>query len=419
MDQQQGSVLSPYRVLDLTEGEYLLGGRLMGDLGADVIQIEKPGGSPSRSRGPFYKDIADREKSLFWFAFCLNKRGITLDIESADGREMFKKLVGTAHFVFESFQPGYLDKLGLGYSALSQINPGIILVSITHFGQNGPKSNYKGTELTDWASGSALYASGDPDRPPCVTAVPLAGQQGATAAVLGALTAHWYRKTNGEGQHVDVSIQEVMEWHAMCYAQFWSCSQIEVGRGGWGRPINAKVYGKGGFACKDGYSSVVIGGTTAWMLEATVKLHQWMEKEGMLPDWLKDYDWATFDLSKFQEQAEYDRYMEPAKNFLATRTKAELWRAAVDKKMFTAPVRDFKDNFEDVHMRAREFWVDIAHPELGEVITYPGACFKLNESPLTFKHRAPLIGEHNQDIYQGDLGLSGEQMAFLKANRVI
>ncbi len=411
--------LSPYRVLDLTEGECLLAGRMMGDLGADVIQIEKPGGSPSRNKPPFYKDIPHPEKSLFWFAFCLNKRSITLDIETADGRELFKKLVGTAHFVLECFEPGYMESLGLGYQTLKQINPGIILTSITPFGQTGPKAHYKGSELISWAASDMLYSGGDPDRPPVATATPLAGQQASMAAVFGSLTAHWHRRKSGRGQHVDVSKQEVMEWITMLYSQFWPCMKMEITRLGWGRPLNPRVYARGGFPCKDGYASITMSAAALWILKGTRNLFTWIEEEGMLPDWLKDYDWANYDLSKFKEQAEIDRYQDPAKNFFATKTKAELYQAGLDRGTMTAPARDFKDNFEDPHIRARGFWSDIEHDDLEDSITYPGACFRMSESPLSFRRRAPYIGEHNQAIFVDELGISKDQLVILKSNHVI
>ena len=418
MDQQQ-LALSPYRVLDLTEGECLLGGRMMGDLGADVIQIEKPGGSPSRSREPFYKDIPDPKKSLFWFSFCLNKRSITLNIETVDGQDLFRRLVASAHFIFESFEPGYLDSLGLGYQSLSQINPGIIMASITPFGQIGPKAHYKWTELIGWASSGTLNSSGDPDRAPSVPNIPIVGQQGAMAAVLGALTAHWHRRITGEGQHVDISIQEVMEWNTLNGIQWWDCQHVEVPRVGWGMPISPKTFMPHGFPCKDGYAHFPMSAGSLWLLKATRELHKWMVEDGMEADWLKDYDWANLDYGKFQKQEDLVPYLEPVENFLATKTKAELWQAAIKRRTLTGPVRDFKDNFEDPHLRDPGFWVDIKHPELNnDVITYPGSCFKLSKSPGSFR-KAPLIGEHNQDIYEGELGLSKQQMTFLRSNRVI
>lgn len=127
--------MGPYRVLDLTDEKGLLCGKLFADLGADVIKVERPGGDPARNIGPFYKDIPDPQKSLFWFAYNTGKRSITLNIESSDGQQLLKRLVKSADFLVESFTPGYMDKLGLGYQALSQLNPRLIMTSITAFGQ--------------------------------------------------------------------------------------------------------------------------------------------------------------------------------------------------------------------------------------------------------------------------------------------
>ena len=140
---KEEAFLAPYRVLDLTDERGLFCGKILGDLGADVIKIEKPGGDPVRNIGPFYHDIPDPEKSLFWFAFNTNKRGITLNLEAHDGREIFKRLVKSSDFVIESFEPGYLAGLGLAYSALREINSRLIMVSITPFGQTGPYAHYK------------------------------------------------------------------------------------------------------------------------------------------------------------------------------------------------------------------------------------------------------------------------------------
>src|SRR5579884_2719747 len=159
-------LLRPYRVLDLTNELGELAGRILADLGADVIKIEPPDGDPSRWRPPFYGDRPDPEASLPWWASNLNKRSITLDLEYASGQALFRRLVQTADFVLESFQPGYLDQLGLGYHSLAEINPRIILTSITPFGQTGPYRHYPATDLTLQALGGFLYVNGDADRPP-------------------------------------------------------------------------------------------------------------------------------------------------------------------------------------------------------------------------------------------------------------
>ena len=199
--------LSPYRVLDLSEGGCMIGGRILGDLGADVIRIEPPEGSASRI-APFYKDIRDPEKSLFWFAYSANKRGITLDLSKVSGRNLFKKLVKTADIIIESYAPGYMDSLRLGYNDLCRIKPDIIMASITPFGQTGPKAHRKSSDLTTWASGGYMNACGEPDRAPVWISFPQTALYGGTEAAIGALTALWHRQNTGEGQHVDVSMQE-------------------------------------------------------------------------------------------------------------------------------------------------------------------------------------------------------------------
>ena len=146
-EEQKPPMLDRYRVLDLTDERGFLCGKVLGDLGADVIKVEKPGGDAARRIGPFYKDIPHSEKSLYWFAYNSNKRGITLDIETPDGREIFRKLVKGADFVIESFAPGYMAGLGLGYEELSGINPGVIMVSISHFGRAGRTAGIKAVTL--------------------------------------------------------------------------------------------------------------------------------------------------------------------------------------------------------------------------------------------------------------------------------
>ncbi|MFA4837199.1 MAG: CoA transferase, partial [Dehalococcoidia bacterium] len=158
---QREQALSSYRVLDLTDEKGYLCGRILGDLGADVIKIEPPQGDPGRNIGPFYKDMSDPEKSLLWFSYNYNKRGITLDLTKGAGKEILKKLVKNADFLIESFPPGYLDGLGLGYEDLCEINERLVFTSITPFGQSGPYRDYKGPDLIGMALGGYLYLTGD------------------------------------------------------------------------------------------------------------------------------------------------------------------------------------------------------------------------------------------------------------------
>ena len=169
---QKDYLLTPYRILDLTGEHGLMCGKVLGDFGAEVIIVEPPGGHPARSIGPFYKDERHPEKSLFWFAFNTSKKSITLDIMHSEGQQLLKELVRQTDIVVESFAPGYLDDLGLSYATLSAIKPDLIFTSITPFGQTGPRSNWKGTDLTLQARSGMQYLLGDPDRAPVRISVP-------------------------------------------------------------------------------------------------------------------------------------------------------------------------------------------------------------------------------------------------------
>jgi crotonobetainyl-CoA:carnitine CoA-transferase CaiB-like acyl-CoA transferase len=165
-------MLSPYRVLDLTDEGALICGQILGDLGADVILVEPPGGVNARNLGPFCGDQHNLDRSLNFWALNRNKRSVTVDLETAAGRENLLQLVKTADILVESFAPRYLDQLGLGYRALAEINPAVIVISITPFGQQGPKAKWAATDLTVTAASGALLITGDEDRPPVVTSVP-------------------------------------------------------------------------------------------------------------------------------------------------------------------------------------------------------------------------------------------------------
>ena len=249
------------RVLDLCEGKGHLCGKILGDLGADVIQIEKPGGDPARHTGPFYGNHPDPEKSLWWFAFNMHKRGITLDIEAAEDRDLFKHLVRDADFVIESFEPGYMEKIGLGYSELERINPRVILVSVNAFGQTGPYARFKAPDIVLMSMGGQAFMAGDADRPPVQISFPHAWQLAALHACVGALNAHYYREKSGEGQHVDSSGQAGVAWTNLNANVTWDMHQIDTSRGGTARPIKrfnddgsiTEIFNQTVYPCKDGY----------------------------------------------------------------------------------------------------------------------------------------------------------------------
>ena len=193
-------LLPPWRALDLTDEKGFLCGKILGDCGADVIKVEKPGGDISRRIGPFYKDIADPEKSLFWFAYNTSKRGITLNLEKATGREIFQKLIKNADILIEDTKPGRMAALGLGYRKLKSINPSLVMTSITPFGQTGPYKNYKGSGLTSWHMGGIGYVTphwaGTTEQEPLRALQTGSFVTGITAAVATMCALHVQRYPN-------------------------------------------------------------------------------------------------------------------------------------------------------------------------------------------------------------------------------
>ncbi len=417
MQTETEGLLSPYRVLDLTDEKGLVCGRILGDFGADVIKIERPGGDPCRNIGPFYHDIPAPEKSLFWFAYCASKRGITLNIESADGKQLFEKMVKSADVVVESFPPGYMDGLGLGYRNLSQVNPGIIMTSITPFGQTGPYKDFKGPDLITWSIGGMSHVSGDADRPPIRVSFPQSYPHGGAVGATGTIFALYYRGITGEGQHVDVSIQEQVVRTLLNVRQFWDVCRIKLNRAGQSRTgLSTTANQRLIWQCADGYVNLPLyGGITG--ARSNQALIDWMNSEGISDDYLNSISWAEYDMAQ-ATQEQFDRMALPISEFFRRHTRAELFNGAIERKIMLYPVYSAREIVDDPQLKDREFWQNLSHPELDDTITYPGAFVKLSETACGLRRRAPLIGEHNQEVY-AELGLSSEDLLILEQNRVI
>jgi benzylsuccinate CoA-transferase BbsE subunit len=402
-------LLTSCRVLDLTDEKGFLCGKILADLGADVIKIEKPGGDKARNLGPFYNDAPDPEKSLYWFACNLNKRGITLNIEAREGRQIFTKLVKKADFVLESFTPGYLDGLGLSYLELSQTSPRIIMTSITPFGQTGPYKNYKASDIEVMAMGGLMYITGNPDQPPLRISLPQAFLLASAHGAAASMVAHFYRGTSGEGQHVDVSAQECVLWEIANAIPLWELNQNILRRAGSyvaGRWTGTKQ--RLLWKCKNGYVLFyILGG--AFGVKTNRAIVKWMEEENIAPEYLKDFNWNAFDMATQTQEMQDQIEMHISKLF-SMFTKEKLYDEALKRGIMLCPVNTSKDIIENAQLKYRDFWVDINHPELSTNITYPGAFAKLSETPVDIRCRAPLIGEHNLEIYQGELGLSSSKL---------
>jgi len=409
---QKDYLLTPYRILDLTGESGLMCGKMLGDLGAEVVIVEPPGGHPARAIGPFYKDEVHPEKSLFWFAFNTSKKGITLDLTRPAGQQLFKELVRQSDVVIESFAPGSLDALSLGYTALSALKPDLIFTSVTPFGQKGPRRQWKGTDLTLQARCGFQYLLGNPDRPPVRISVPMIAVKAGVEAASATLFALFHRNTHGEGQHVDVSIQATGIWQMMNATSFPKHHGVDQARAGdrynagFG---NARAI----LPCADGYVTFFTAG--GHMGAPTLyAMGHWMESEGKLPDFMHGKKWEDWDLAKLatdpQAQQEMDDLNETIATFLATKSKWEIFERAFNEKILAAPVNNVKDLVDHPQPNARGFFRKLLHHELGTEILYPGHWALMNNAQAGPRFRAPHLGEHNEEIYCERLGYSKEQL---------
>jgi crotonobetainyl-CoA:carnitine CoA-transferase CaiB-like acyl-CoA transferase len=414
-------MLQGYRVLDLTTSFGYMCGRILADLGADVIKIEPPGGDPGRNIGPFFGEGPDPQKSFNWFANNLGKRGITLDITTAKGKELLNGLVSKSDIIIESFPTGYMDSLGLGYPALQNINPGIIFTSISSFGRQGPYKDYSGTDLIAAAMGGFMHLTGDPDRPPLRVSYPLAlNMATATYAALGTMTAFYNRQKTGKGQFVDVSAQESVVSSLPFVLPLWELNKVAARRVGscWFRSSGDNaVQQKVVWLCKDGaVAFMAMGGLSGSQSNRT--LVKWIDEEHMADDFLRSIVWEKFDPRNVAQDFHL-RFEECVGRFFMSHTKKELHEGAHQRGIHLQMVSTFRDIQESEQLKARNFWVDIPHPELGIEIKYPGAFIKASEAPLKVEKRAPLIGEHNKDIYLKELGVSKAELDDLQKRRII
>ncbi|MFC1896176.1 CaiB/BaiF CoA transferase family protein, partial [Thermodesulfobacteriota bacterium] len=333
-------------------------------MGADVIKIEKPGGDPARNIGPFIHDTADPLGSLFWSFGCMNKRSVTLDIETPEGKNIFEQMVKTADFVVESFPPGHMSSLGLGYEDLEKVNPRIIMVSITPFGQEGPCRDYSATDLTVWAMAGPLYLTGDPDRAPVQLSYPQAFAHAGASAAVGALVAHSHREATGEGQHVDVSAQHVCGFVAMDAPAYWEILNVEMKRAGPGRDVplpkgTARV--RFVYPCKDGHVFYLAPGANV-MLSAAKAWTEWLLSEGVTTDHMKHFGWPEIDFMEMTPE-DFEMMQDTLGRFMMKHTKVELYEGALQREIPLVPLSSPKDVLDNSQLKERGFWMEMQHDQ--------------------------------------------------------
>jgi crotonobetainyl-CoA:carnitine CoA-transferase CaiB-like acyl-CoA transferase len=283
------------------------------------------------------------------------------------------------------------------------------MTSITPFGQTGPYRHYKASDIEVMAMGGLMYITGNPEQPPLRISLPQAFLLASAHGAAASMVAHFYRETSGEGQHVDVSAQECVLWEIANAIPLWELNQNILKRAGSyiaGRWTGTKQ--RLLWKCKNGYVVFyILGG--AFGVKTNRDIVKWMEEENIAPEHLKNFNWNAFDMATQTQEMQNQIEIHINKLF-SMFTKEELYNEALKRGIMLCPVNTSKDIFENAQLKDREFWVDINHPELSTDIKYPGAFARLSETPLTIRCRAPLIGEHNLEIYQGELGLSSSEL---------
>ena len=406
------------RVLELADEKGQFCGKLLGDLGADVIKIEPPGGEACRRVGPFLDDTPHPERSLSFWYYNTSKRGITLNLETADGRQLFTRLAATADVILETCPPGYLTALGLGYEVLSTPNPGLIMCALTPFGQTGPWRDYATSDLLHMAAGGQMASCGYDeadvaDAPPIAPGGGNAWHMGCHFAYIAIMASLVYRTVQGRGQYIDASIHEACALTTEAAIANY-IYRGEVVRRQTGRHHAPKTSPRTQFRSKDGLyvTALVAGRLTPRYVKDLADL---LDSYGMAGD-LKD--------TKYQDPAVIAASAshiidDLVANFIASLPAEEVYHAAQSRGFTWGAVRAPESLLSDGHLHDRNFWKQVEHPELGRSFVYPGEAAIYNGSPWRIARRAPLIGEHNADIFCGELRLSAAEISTLVENRVV
>ena len=379
--------------------------KLMADMGAEVIKVERPPiGDKARTRGPFPGGSPHPEKSGLFLYLNTNKHGITLDITKPDGMRLLERLVEQADVLIHNVWPPDLDLTGLNYERLRSVNSRLIMTSITAFGMTGPKRNWRAEELTVWSAGGVCVLNGAgpdyPEMPPLKTFGSQAGFQGGVHGAVATMGAVIAQMRDGEGQHVEVSLQESLASQLELTFEYWPYMGLIATRLGR-KPIQPVE----SLQCKDG-----------WIYLCCVEEHQWRA----FVEVMGNPEWASEEI--FADRVKRGENWEALKIFLeeycAQHTVLELYQKVQEKRVPFAPVSTMGDLLNSEHLKARGFFVEIPHPVAG-IQTYPGAPLKYHLTPWEIRMPAPTLGQNNDEIFGGRLGVDAPQRAELKRNGVI
>jgi crotonobetainyl-CoA:carnitine CoA-transferase CaiB-like acyl-CoA transferase len=406
------------RVLELADEKGQFCGKLMADLGADVIKIEPPGGQHTRSVGPFFDDIPHRERSLSFWHYNTSKRGITLNLDTPDGREIFRRLVPQADIILETYPPGYLPSQGLGYEELSSLNSRLIMCSLTPFGQTGPWRDYQTADLLQLAAGGQMGCCGYdpedvPDAPPIAPGGGNAWHIGSHFAYIAIMAAVCFRDMTGEGQYIDASIHEACALTTEAAVPTYIYTGNVVQRH-TGRAAAVEKSDPTQFITRDG----------AWLNTTRSGFNLTPARLRHLAEWMDTYGLAQDLLDeKYQSpatiQASVSHIAAALEAFFASIPLEEAWHGGQELGLPWGAIRSMDEIVDDQHLQDRGFFVEVAHPELGRSFVYPGPAALYSHSPWRISRRAPLIGEHNVEIFCDELGLSRADLAVLAESGVV
>jgi crotonobetainyl-CoA:carnitine CoA-transferase CaiB-like acyl-CoA transferase len=399
--------LSGIRVIDLTwyiAGPYCT--KLLADYGADVIKIERPGsGDPARRMGPFLNDEPHPEKSGLFLHLNTNKRGITLNLKTETGKNIFRDLVKKADILVESFSPRVMPSLGIDYKALEKINPKLVMTSISNFGQKGPYRDFKGSELIFQGFGGYMYLVGTSDREPSKKAGNVIQYQLGSTACVATIVAFYGAQRRGYGDHVDVN--GIREEITSIDGKRTMMTAYQYTGHLHGR---AELTSPGIRHCKDGYVFIVgFGSITgalffpalAKMLEFTPQQIEELSRPEVLNDPVR--------------QGELDeQIMTP---WLLEHTMSEIVEKAQAAGVMATPYNTPAALLDDPHFKERDYWEEIEHPVAGK-LTYPGAPFRMGVGGWRIRRPAPLLGQHNAEVYK-DLGYDREDLVQLSQAGII
>ncbi len=394
--------LEGVKVIDLTHqiaGPYCT--KLLADFGADVIKVERPGGDVARRMPPFFHDETDADKSLLFLYLNTNKRGITLNLKTLQGREMLKELVRGADMLVENFSPRVMPGLGLDYDSLHEINPSLVMTSISNFGQTGPYRDYRAADIVEYALGGLMYIFGGYDGEPLKHALHQAQFRAGTDSASASLMAMYHQRLTGQGQRVDVSIQECVASGLRDVVDNYTYSGAVRRREPNHRGDLTRIR-----EVSDGYILPNPG--------ITARLNWSVVADFLEAPELNDERFNTSS-ARYANPEALGEVMDRS---FANKKMYDMFYAAHKLRFIYGMVQSPEQVLADVQFAAREFFVDVDHPATGKV-KYPGAPFHMEGTPWQVKRPAPTLGEHNRELLGEPFGYSDIDLSRLRAMEVI